>query len=88
MANKKIEDNPGAQTPLTTAADKTTPTAEGKELYTDADFVQAAENLFPDKKNRPSKYIISAAFNFNGVTEIGKDEGINLIKAFMERKVA
>lgn len=60
---------------------------DGKELYTAADFVAAAERLFPDKKSRPSKYSIVAAFRFNGVEQATKEQGIHMIKAFMERTV-
>ena len=47
----------------------------------------AAERLFPDKKSRPSKYSIVAAFRFNGVEQATKEQGIHMIKAFMERTV-
>ena len=61
--------------------------AEGMERYTPAEFIQAAEKLFPDRKSRPSAYLIDAAFKVKGVEAATKEEGIRIIKDFMGRKV-
>ena len=59
----------------------------GAELYTADEFAQAAEKLFPDKKRRPSRYLITAAFRMNKKTQVTKEDGVRMIKEFMERKV-
>ena len=61
--------------------------SEGRELYAVEDFVAATETLFPDKKTRPSRYLVAAAFKVSGVESATKDEGIRIIKEFMGRKV-
>lgn len=58
--------------------------------YTVQEFIDAADTLFADvdKSKRPSRYIIMAAFRFAKKEEATKEEGRQLIKAFMERKVS
>ena len=57
--------------------------------YTMQEFIDAADTLFADveKGKRPSRHIIMAAFRFAKKEEATKEEGRQLIKAFMERKV-
>lgn len=56
--------------------------------YTAEDFMGAAEKLWPDKKKRPSRYLINAAFRVNGKTAVTKDEGIKMIEKFAGEKVS
>ena len=55
--------------------------------YTADDFAAASEKLWPDKKNRPSRYLINAAFRVNGKTAVTKDEGLKMIEEFAKEKV-
>lgn len=57
--------------------------------YKMQEFIEAADTLFADvdKSKRPSRYIIMAAFRFAKKGEATKEEGRQIIKAFMERKV-
>ena len=95
MANASKAKN-AARTVEKPAVDTKTPAAAGKTVkdapatkYTMQEFIDAADTLFADveKSKRPSRYIIMAAFRFNKKTEATKEEGRQLIKAFMERKV-
>ena len=55
--------------------------------YTAEDFAAAAEKLWTDRKNRPSRYLINAAFRVNGKTAVTKDEGVKMIDDFARKKV-
>ena len=55
--------------------------------YTADDFATAAEKLWTDKKNRPSRYLIHAAFRVNGKTAVTKEEGMEMIEKFAREKV-
>lgn len=95
MANKKTENT--AESPVagenaavntsTAAGTEAKSGTGGSELYTVDDFVAATETLFPNKKERPSAYLVAAAFKVNGKLIATKDEGVRIIKEFMGRKV-
>ena len=55
--------------------------------YTAEDFANVAEKLWSDKKYRPSRYLIDAAFRVNGKISVTKDEGIEMIERFAREKV-
>ena len=55
--------------------------------YMAEDFANAAEKLWSDKKCRPSRYLIDAAFRVNGKISVTKDEGIEMIEKFAREKV-
>lgn len=57
-------------------------------VYTAEEFMTAAEKLWPDRKNRPSRYLIAAAFRVNRKTAVTKDEGKRMIEDFAGRKVS
>lgn len=57
------------------------------EIYAVDDFIAAAEKLWPDKKKRPSRYLITAAFKVSGKTTATKAEGIELIENFANKEV-
>lgn len=82
-----------AQVDINTPVEDKTPaettTGANEELYTAEDFVAAAEEgkLF-DKNNMPSRYIIVAAFRYNKKTKVTREEGVALVKEFMNKKVS
>ena len=81
------ENNAPKPATAATASKPAEASPQDSEMYTVDEFIKAAEKLFPDKKKRPSRYLIDAAFKYNGKTKAGKDEGIELITEFMNRKV-
>lgn len=76
--------------------DKTVPQNESQSAvqseaqvaaYTAEEFAAAAEKLWPDKKTRPSRYLIAAAFRVNGKTAASKEEGVKLVNKFANKEV-
>jgi len=63
------------------------PMQSGSDTYSAEDFIAAADKLWPDKKTRPSRFLIAAAFKTSGKTAATKDEGIDLVNKFAHKKV-
>ncbi len=61
--------------------------AEVYEVYTVEEFMEADEKLWPDKKTRPSRYLIATAFRMNGKTSATREDGMRMVNEFANRKV-
>ena len=73
---------------VTTPEAKVTPQPKAQaEVYTVDDFTAAAEKLWPNKKKRPSRYLIAAAFKVSGKTAVTKAEGMQLVNDFAKKEV-
>lgn len=57
------------------------------EVYTVEEFMEADEKLWPDKKTRPSRYLIATAFRTNGKTSATREDGMRMVNEFANRKV-
>lgn len=57
------------------------------EVYTVEEFMEADEKLWPDKKTRPSRYLIATAFRMNGKTSATREDGMRMVNDFANRKV-
>ena len=61
--------------------------SQAVETYTVEEFMEADEKLWPDKKTRPSRYLIATAFRMNGKTSATREDGMRMVNEFANRKV-
>ena len=69
------------------AKDQAVTPSQAAETYTVEEFMEADEKLWPDKKTRPSRYLIATAFRMNGKTSATREDGMRMVNEFANRKV-